>query len=165
MITPPPPPVVQPPDEPPDEPTELTVHPRGASLFALNEEQTLDDPLLVPVELRDGDVTDEDPPRSIETVGQVVIPTGILEVTTIGAGFVVGTVTKEYHRIQPGDLVRPLPTYSAQEGVYAEEVSGGSEAMVMGFAGRAICRIRECRKRVGRRPTPSATSRAASMTC
>ena len=73
--------------------------------------------------------------RTIEDVGQVVVPTGVLTVSTIGDGFVVAVITKEYHRIQPGDLVRPLPTYTPRAGVYAEEVAGGSEAMVMGFVG------------------------------
>lgn len=76
--------------------------------------------------------------RTIESVGQVVSPMGVLEVSTIGDGFVVGTVTKEYGRIQPGDYVRPLPTYAPTPGVYAEEVAGGSEAMVMGLAGNQV---------------------------
>jgi hypothetical protein len=73
--------------------------------------------------------------RTIEDVGQVVIPTGVLTVSTIGDGFVVGSVVKEYHRILPGDMVRPLPAYVERPGVYAEEVSGGSEALVVGMAG------------------------------
>ena len=62
--------------------------------------------------------------RVIESVGQVYLPTGI--------------VTKEYNRIQPGDLVRPLPSYNPQAGEYAEPVLSGSEAMVMGFAGKQV---------------------------
>lgn len=73
--------------------------------------------------------------RTIESVGEVVVPTGVATVVFIGNGEVVAQVVKEYHRIQPGDLVRPLPTFVEQEGVYAQEVSGGSEAMIMGFAG------------------------------
>ena len=73
--------------------------------------------------------------RTIESVGQVVVPTGVATVAFIGNGEVVAQVVKEYDRIQPGDLVRPLPTFVAEEGVYAEEISGGSEAMIMGFAG------------------------------
>jgi len=76
--------------------------------------------------------------RTIEDVGHVVIPTGIATVSTIGDGQVVAVVTKEYHRIQPGDLVRPIPSYTPRPGVYAQEVSGGSEAMVMGFAGNHV---------------------------
>src|SRR5690606_34094230 len=41
-------------------------------------------------------------------------------------------------RIQPGDMVRPVPTYTLQPGVYPQEVAGGSEAMIMGFAGRQV---------------------------
>lgn len=76
--------------------------------------------------------------RTIEDVGQVVVPTGVVTVSTIGNGSVVGIVTKEYDRIQPGDLVRPLPTYAGEAGVYAEDVAGGSEAMLMGFAGNQV---------------------------
>jgi hypothetical protein len=76
--------------------------------------------------------------RVIDGVGQVVVPTGVVTVSTLGDGEVVGVVTKEYDRIQPGDLVRPLPSYAPQAGMYAQEVSGGSEAMVMGFAGAHV---------------------------
>lgn len=74
----------------------------------------------------------------IEDVGQVIIPTGVVTVSTIGDGGVVGIITKEYDRLTHGDLVRPLPAYSPEAGVYAQEVSGGSEAMVMGFAGTHV---------------------------
>lgn len=74
--------------------------------------------------------------RSIERVGEVVIPTGLATVESIGGSGVVAIVTKEYQRVQPGDLVRAAPTYSVQAGQRAEEISGGSEAMIMGVAGR-----------------------------
>ena len=74
--------------------------------------------------------------RSIESVGEVVIPTGLATVESIGGSGVVAIVTKEYQRVQRGDLVRPAPTYTLQAGQYAEEISGGSEAMIMGVAGR-----------------------------
>jgi len=73
--------------------------------------------------------------RTIDRVGHVAVPTGAAVVSVIGNGEVVATVTKEYNRIQRGDLVRPLPMYSPTAGVYAQEVAGGSEAMIMGFAG------------------------------
>lgn len=75
---------------------------------------------------------------TIEDVGVVVRPTGIARVSTIGNGEVVATISQEYHRIQPGDFVRPLPTYQPVAGNYAEPVSGGSEAMIIGFAGRQV---------------------------
>jgi hypothetical protein len=74
--------------------------------------------------------------RTIEDVGEVVVPTGILTVSTISEDGVIGVVTKEYQRIQPGDFVRPVPSYTLQPGQYAQEIPGGSEAMIMGFAGR-----------------------------
>jgi len=74
--------------------------------------------------------------RTIERVGEVVVPTGVLTVSTISENGVVGVVTKEYQRIQPGDFVRPVPSYTVQAGQYAQTISGGSEAMIMGFAGR-----------------------------
>lgn len=73
--------------------------------------------------------------RTIPGIGQVVTPTGTATVQTIGNGEVVAVVTKEYDRIMVGDLVRPLPEYTVQRGQEAEAVSGGSEAMIMGFAG------------------------------
>jgi len=76
--------------------------------------------------------------REIESVGQVVVPTGILTVSAITDDGVTGVVTKEYQRIQAGDFVRPVPAYTVQQGVRAREVSGGSEAMIMGFAGRQV---------------------------
>jgi len=76
--------------------------------------------------------------NDIEGVGRVIIPTGILTVLTIVNEGVIGVITKEYQRIQPGDFVRPVPSYTVQPGAAAQEVSGGSEAMIMGFAGRQV---------------------------
>jgi LysM repeat protein len=76
------------------------------------------------------------PTRSIEGVGQVHTPTGIVTVESIGGRGVIGVVTKEYQRIQPGDLVRPVPNYAVQAGRVARPIAGGSEAMIMGVAGR-----------------------------
>ncbi len=76
--------------------------------------------------------------RTIEDVGQVVIPTGVAQVQTLGNGEVVAQVVRQYDRISSGDFVRPLATFEERRGVYAEEISGGSEAMVMGFAGGQV---------------------------
>jgi len=76
--------------------------------------------------------------RDIESVGQVVVPTGVISVTSIGSEGVFGEVVEEYQRIQPGDFVRPVPEYTVPQGVRARDVEGGSEAMIMGFAGRQV---------------------------
>jgi LysM repeat protein len=73
--------------------------------------------------------------RMIPRVGNVARPVGVATVVTIGEDWVAAEVRKVYGRILPGDLVRPLPEYSAQAGDYPEPISGGSEAMIMGFAG------------------------------
>ena len=73
--------------------------------------------------------------RVIPRVGPVSTPVGVARVEAIGNGDVVAVVQKVYGRIQAGDLVRPLPEYQGVAGVYAEPVSGGSEAMIMGVAG------------------------------
>jgi hypothetical protein len=73
--------------------------------------------------------------HTIPTVGRVVTPTGTATVQSIGNGEVIAVVTKEYHRVMLGDLVGPLPEYTIERGQRAEVVSGGSEAMIMGFAG------------------------------
>ena len=75
---------------------------------------------------------------TIEDVGQVVIPTGVAEVQTIGDGEVVAVVIKEYQRIQPGDFVGPVPAFDLRTGQEARQVSGGSEAMIVGLAGNQV---------------------------
>lgn len=89
-----------------------------------------DAPVRVGDQLRTYRVT-----QSIETVGQVVTPTGLLSVTAVGDTTAVAVVTKQYGRILPGDLVGTVPPYALTSGVEAQEVTGGSEAMIMGSAG------------------------------
>lgn len=73
--------------------------------------------------------------KTIPQVGQVVTPTGVLTVTAVGDTTAVAVVANEYLMMEPGDLVGPLPEYSITAGEHAEDVSGGSEAMIMGAAG------------------------------
>jgi hypothetical protein len=94
---------------------------------------TMPSPARVGAELQIFRVT-----REIESVGQVVVPTGVLTVSTILDDGVVGVVTKEYQRVLPGDFVRPAPAYTLERGATAQAISGGSEAMIMGFAGRQV---------------------------
>jgi hypothetical protein len=72
--------------------------------------------------------------RLLEDVGQVVIPTGIATVTDVFDDRAVAIVDKEYHRIGVGDFIGPLPSFPLVLGQYAQDVSGGTAAMVMGFA-------------------------------
>ena len=73
--------------------------------------------------------------RTIPRVGQVVTPTGVLSVTAVHDSGAVAVITQEYDRVQNGDLIGNLPPYSIEAGQQAADVTGGSEAMIMGFAG------------------------------
>lgn len=73
--------------------------------------------------------------KTIPQVGQVVTPTGVLTVTAVGDTTAVAVVSNEYLLMRPGDLIGSLPAYSMTAGDRAEDVSGGSEAMIMGAAG------------------------------
>ncbi len=76
--------------------------------------------------------------KTIETVGRVATPTGTVTLSEVSGREAVGIVGKEYARIGLGDLLAPMPDYAARAGQFAEEVAGGTEAMVMGFAGTAV---------------------------
>jgi len=76
--------------------------------------------------------------RTIPMVGRVAKPVGVATVSAIGDGEVVAQIRKVYDRIQAGDLVRALPTYTPRPGVSPEDIAGGSEAMIMGFAGQQV---------------------------
>ncbi len=75
--------------------------------------------------------------KTIETVGQVMIPTGIVTVSEVEGSNAVAVVSRELDRLTLGDYLRPLPEYTPRAGQEAEPVSGGGEAMIMGFAGWA----------------------------
>jgi hypothetical protein len=75
--------------------------------------------------------------KSIDKVGQVVVPTGVVTVSEVMNDAVLGIITKEYQRVSLGDFVGPLPTYQLSLGQKAQQVATGPEAMIMGFAGRA----------------------------
>jgi hypothetical protein len=76
--------------------------------------------------------------QTIPDVGRVVTPTGALTISTVDGDSAVAMVSEEYGRIQLGDQVGPVPPFSLQPGQYAEAVSSGSEAMIVGFAGEAV---------------------------
>lgn len=72
--------------------------------------------------------------KTIESVGRVATPTGVLTVSEAAGGEAVAVVGREYDRIMIGDLLAPLPAYDLREGQDAEDVASGAEAMIMGFA-------------------------------
>jgi len=76
--------------------------------------------------------------KTIKDVGRVVTPTGVVHVDTVDDSTAVVLVTKEFGRIQLGDLLGPLPSFSLTPGESARDVSGGSRAMIMGFARRGV---------------------------
>lgn len=73
--------------------------------------------------------------KTIERVGQVATPTGVLTVSEVEGAEAVAIVTKEFDLVRLGDLLAPLPSYRLRPGESAQVVAGGGEAMVMGFAG------------------------------
>ncbi|MCG6956886.1 MAG: LysM peptidoglycan-binding domain-containing protein [Gemmatimonadetes bacterium] len=76
--------------------------------------------------------------KTIRDVGRVVTPTGVVHVDTVDDSTAVVIVTSEFGRIQLGDFVGPMPSYSLTPGEQAQDVSGGGRAMIMGFAGSAV---------------------------
>lgn len=75
--------------------------------------------------------------KTIENVGQVATPTGIVTVSEAAGREAVAVVTREYDRLMLGDRLAPIPAYGLGKGEYARDVARGAEAMIMGFAGRA----------------------------
>ncbi|NJD18512.1 MAG: LysM peptidoglycan-binding domain-containing protein [Gemmatimonadetes bacterium] len=75
--------------------------------------------------------------KTIESVGQVATPTGVLTVSEARGREAVAVVTREFDRVMLGDALAPVPVYALRVGQYAEDVASGAEAMIMGFAGWA----------------------------
>lgn len=75
--------------------------------------------------------------KTIDKVGQVATPTGVVTVSETAGHAAVAVVTREYDRMMLGDRLAPLPSYGLGAGQYARDVASGAEAMIMGFAGRA----------------------------
>jgi hypothetical protein len=71
--------------------------------------------------------------HEILDVGQVVLPTGILVVETLGLDGVVATVEAQFDRILLGDLVRPLPPFTPVTADLVIDASTGAETNVLGY--------------------------------
>jgi hypothetical protein len=72
--------------------------------------------------------------HEILDVGQVVQPTGILVVETLGLDGVVAAVDVQFERILVGDLVRPLPGFTPVTADALIDASTGMEATVLSYA-------------------------------
>jgi LysM repeat protein len=71
--------------------------------------------------------------RTIEDVGEVVVPTGVVTVEGLQDDGAVGIITREYQRIQLGDLLGPLPDLTLTPGQEAAPIDDGPWAMIVGF--------------------------------
>jgi hypothetical protein len=72
--------------------------------------------------------------REISDVGQVVVPTGILVVESLGLDGVVAAVEAQFDRMLLGDLVRPLPPFVPVTADAVIDASTGMEANVLSYA-------------------------------
>ena len=71
---------------------------------------------------------------TLEDLGRIAMPTGIVEITQIQPAGAVVVVREAYGRIQPGDFVRALPPFGLVPGEVLQPVSGGPVATVLGIA-------------------------------
>ena len=72
--------------------------------------------------------------HTIEDVGQVVTPSGVVTVSTVDGDEVTAVVARQFRRIATGALLGPVPEYTLDRGQLAQPVSNGDAAMIMGFA-------------------------------
>lgn len=73
------------------------------------------------------------PARDIRGVGEVMAPSGRIEVVRIEEGGVVGRVVATYDRIQIGHLVTRMRTFPLAAGVHPSDSDMGLEASVLAF--------------------------------
>jgi hypothetical protein len=71
--------------------------------------------------------------RSVEGLGQVVRPTGILVVTAVEEGGVVAMLSAEFDRVRLGQRLRMAPRFDLQPGDSARTVESDLSATLMGF--------------------------------
>jgi len=74
------------------------------------------------------------PDKIIDKVGRVMIPTGVVTISEVDGNEAAAVVSREVDRMTLGDLLRPLPEFEPTM-ERPQAVSGGGEAMIMGFAG------------------------------
>ncbi len=71
--------------------------------------------------------------RSIEGVGDVLVPTGRVQVSHVDELGVVAVVVGEHDRMQIGDLVTRVRSFSLVPGIHPEPVASGPEARILAF--------------------------------
>jgi LysM repeat protein len=75
------------------------------------------------------------PLRTVEGLGSIMRPSGVLSVTRVDDGVVEGVVLQLFERMQPGDLVRPASTFDLEAGQYPDVVTNRTGATVLEFGG------------------------------
>jgi hypothetical protein len=71
--------------------------------------------------------------RTLDGVGRILRPTGILTVTSMGGDVPVAMVSAEFHRLHLGSKVRRVPSYSPRSGVFPQPVESNLTGIVLGF--------------------------------
>ena len=71
--------------------------------------------------------------RRVEGVGQVIIPTGILEVRRVDDSGAVARLVRDYSKVELGNQIVPVRTFPLQPGVYPADTPSRFSAQVMAF--------------------------------
>ena len=75
------------------------------------------------------------PLRTIEGLGSIIRPTGVVSVTRVDGGITEGVVLQLFERVLPGDFVRAAPAFNLQPGQYPDVVSDRTGATILEFGG------------------------------
>ena len=76
------------------------------------------------------------PVRTVEGVGSIIRPTGVLSITRADGQGTEGVVLQPFGRVLLGDLVRPAPDFDLEVGQYPDVVTNRTSATVVEFGGR-----------------------------
>lgn len=76
------------------------------------------------------------PGRTITGLGQVMVPTGILEVQRADGGGAVARLVRDFSKVEIGNEIQPLRTFPLTAGVYPNETAGTFSARVLAFEER-----------------------------
>ena len=75
------------------------------------------------------------PVRTVEGVGSIIRPTGVLSITRADREGTEGVVLQPFGRVLLGDLVRPAPDFDLEAGQYPDVVTNRTSATVVEFGG------------------------------